>query len=428
MKRKILWLFLLVCFFRGFFANTFPSAKYLWDLLLIITSFFYFNDYVNILKSNKKILIFYILFLCSFLISTINSQRLSELNILLNNVIEFGYMNAFWIIVVVLKYSIDDKSTIFLWRTVVFLSVIQILFDLLYIDASVYQFDRFSGTMFMANQKSRMLILVVLFYLVLMFFNSNMKNIYLKLIFLGMMITSFIIGFSNLTYFFIGISIIISLVFSLFFYQILYKFKKGKFLNLLVAIIIGVSVFYIKKFFVDVDNFESMYTITEARFFNEQYGVYAIFLYAIDIIKESYFLGTGGGTFMSRMSTAIGSDILMNAPGTMVVYGELSKGTTVDGVSSFLNITVEYGLIGLVSYLGLLLIIFKDNGYYKTYLFRLLFIATSVYLVLINIYTPYYFDNEFGYILTITYILGLKNISIAQRNKHQRNYNVRLIQ
>jgi hypothetical protein len=228
-------------------------------------------------------------------------------------------------------------------------------------------------------------------------------------------IASYILGFSELTYVFLGISV--SVVSMKYLLLNLYKNSRNKIRNLLIIVVfLAIVIIIIDYRFVNATNLESMIVIYRTRFINTDYGVYAVILYGLKLAVKSLFIGTGLGTFMSRGATTLGSPLLYNAPPVMVVYGQLSNvTTTVDGVSSWLILLIEGGIIAAVIFAFVIrkVISYKSNNYMVKYILSIL----KVYFILITLYTPYIFDSEFGYLLIIGYVTILNWLNECEKDK-----------
>jgi len=398
MKKNIFIFFIIMCFMRGYISNNFGPLKYSWDLSLFIFQILLFPDFLKALK-DKNIFIAYVFFLASFLISTINSLYFNDVSILYNCLLEFMYINGYWIVICVLIKSKGMHRSI--WRLIFFLSSIQIYFDLLNIEqiSRINEtLDLFPGTFFMPNQKSRVLALFLLcLFILIKERKEKISTLYLLNIIT--IIISYIIGFSDITYVLLGLSVLVALIY-IFYKDFRYKNKISIKRKILIFLISLASVLFVFFKYIKAANFGSMYIIYTERFFNPDSGVYGMILYSFRLILESSFLGTGGGTFMGRTATSLGSSILENAPSVQVAYGTFTSNTTIDGVSGLLNISVEYGILGLISFILLLRIIFKN-----VFSNKILMIVVSSYIIFIILYTPYFFDNEFGFISTIIFVL-----------------------
>lgn len=285
----------------------------------------------------------------------------------------------------------------------IFFSSIQILFDIYrYKSFSFIEeiYDNYPGSMYMPNQKSRFLLLMIILSIYYLKNYKKYKNFQLINIF-GMII-SYIIGFSELTYIIAGISLIYC--FLKLKIKDIFKIKKfKKYTNLYLIILIILFIYFLYLRIIKAPNLMSMIIIAKDRFFNNEHGVFAVYLYSIKLCTSSIFMGIGGGTFMGRAATMLGSLILDNSPSVAVVYGTLSVNkSTVDGFSSFMNLLTEYGLLGFIGMIGIIKTIFNNEN---NKLHPIITLFSVTYIFLLMNYIPYFFDNEFGYLIMISYIV-----------------------
>lgn len=391
-------------FVRGYFFMFFSSMKFLWDINLLLVHLNY-NKFLEILIKEKLLYIGYILFIISFILSSINGLYFNSGINLKNNFIQFLYLNSFWIIVLTIS-KITYKESLKLLKFIIYFSAFQFVVDMyLMKNLSMLQYtlDVFHGTFQSANQKSRYLLIIILIIISLIGRGIFKKNIltFTILIFVAI---SYVIGFSEITYLFL----FLSTLFTIFTFLILDLMKKFivplnvKLLVLVFGLIVSCIIYFR---FINIPNFKSAYLIASERFLSTETGVFAVILYTFNKLFESNLLGTGFGTFMSRIGTSSVSSVLDNAPGVQVVYGYLSVNTTIDGYSSLFNILMEGGVIGLTCFIILLYFIFNI----KKASISIFYIFIVFYFIFNVLYVPYFFDNEFGVLFTITFLL-YKNV------------------
>lgn len=276
-------------------------------------------------------------------------------------------------------------------------SFLQLFFDFFFPRDVIDIKDTYSGTFVMANNKSRFL-MFILPYALFLSKKNYLYNGLGKLIFLVVITYSIYIGYSNLA-------------FALFFLSVIIAYLTRSILIVGLYYIVGIFVLSMVVEYYALKDKSKIYTPIEMnyhRFFHDEHGVKAVYLYGFQQLKESYFIGVGFGNFTSRSGQIFESEVTENIPKQLIKFWmPLFETKAPYGLSSLFVLIVELGVLALIPIFILLRWL---NSIYKKGPYHLRVMVVFMFLI-IN-YNPTFFEfNECVlYLLTIIIISKLTEI------------------
>lgn len=347
--------------------------------------------YIYINKLSKNFTLVFLLSLTVLAIGIIRHQFL--LNLFQILLVSSNFIFIFFI------HKLNDENIRRLLLLFVILCFLQLFFDLIFPRDTIDPKDRYSGTFLMANNKGRFLlfILPLILFLPKKFFKSSY---FIKTIVVISIIISSYLGYSKL-----GVLLFFTSIF-------LASFIK----NIYFILIIFLASLYVVPAKVDkyiqrnAKKHKSHVEMEYERFFHEEHGVKAIYIYGFEELKKSYFIGVGYGNFSSRAGQLFNSEITKNIPKQLIKYWSPLFDTKAPyGLSSLYVLIIELGIFSLLP-IFILLNWMQQIISNSKYHVRIM----VIYLFFIINYNPTFFEfNEsllYFLIILIAYYYQFSNI------------------
>jgi hypothetical protein len=307
-----------------------------------------------------------------------------ELLLISSNFIFIYYYNKF-----------DSISINKFLSIILIFSFLQLFFDFFFPKDVIDLKDQFSGTFIMANNKSRFLFLILPLVLYLPKNKFYWKK-YGKTIMIISVLTSSYLGYSSLGIMLFLLSVGLS-----------YFIKNSKSL-LFVFLMVFFTLPIVVKYYSDKDTKKeySKIEMNYHRFFHEEHGVKSVYLYGIEKLKESYFLGVGYGNFSSRSGQLFKSEITKNIPKQLIKFWvPLFETKAPYGLSSLFVLIVELGIFAIIPIFILLSwfnkLLLKGNFYLR---------IMVIYTFFIINYNPTFFEFNEAFIYFFVLLIMSKII------------------
>jgi len=259
---------------------------------------------------------------------------------------------------------------------------LQILFDFSFPVANADNvLDKYAGTFVMANNKSRFLIYILLF----LFSVKYPIKKWIKILLIIPITASMILGNSVFGMLFMIVSIFMAI------------FVRRFFIFLLIVFVSGVLSFnYIIKHYQDND----VLLVNYNRYLDPEHGVYGVYEYGLEQLKETDYLGVGFGNFSSRAGQFVNNKVTLGIPNTMILFNQdLFTTKSPYGLSALFALFVEMGIFSLpvIYFLIRTLWTFKHESFWGYFSFYYLFFVIN--------YNPSFFEFSEGGLYVLTYIL-----------------------
>lgn len=275
-----------------------------------------------------------------------------------------------------------------IWLIMILLGVVQLPFDLLFPRSDVDPIDSYTGTFVLANNKSRYLFMLAIA-AIFLFRYINKRYRIVMLISVMSMLCSLVLGYSLFVYLFGFASIILG------------KFYDRRGFALILSIL---TIAVISFVFIAYAELPIVY-FTFNRYIDVDHGVFAVVKYALGLLSNSYFMGTGLGEFVSRSSQSLGGLYVDTIPRTMITFGTIYENTVAPGgLPSYISIITEAGVFGVIA--SILIIYYLYSCCYSSYLGFSLFI----FIFLLSMYMPMFFEGPDGAIFVYAYVIINKAI------------------
>lgn len=369
-KAVVIILFILLAFFNPLISRFWPAFDKITIGLCLCLSLLLML-FCNFLKYLNSFLGYVILF--CFALYFIDGQY--------SFLIEFMVWLSFFGFLFV-EEEILVRNAKLLIGIILILSSLQILFDFSFPVANADNvLDKYAGTFVMANNKSRFLIYILLF----LFSVKYPIKKWIKILLIIPITASMILGNSVFGMLFMIVSIFMAI------------FVRRFFIFLLIVFVSGVLSFnYIIKHYQDND----VLLVNYNRYLDPEHGVYGVYEYGLEQLKETDYLGVGFGNFSSRAGQFVNNKVTLGIPNTMILFNQdLFTTKSPYGLSALFALFVEMGIFSLpvIYFLIRTLWTFKHESFWGYFSFYYLFFVIN--------YNPSFFEFSEGGLYVLTYIL-----------------------
>lgn len=355
------------------FANVVDTAM---GCLSLLTALYLIRRGVTLKKEQAFSLVLVLLFFLSVVLSVV-------LNGGLNGPVQAFLYVAYFLPLLLFQRISDKTAFAFLLPLIIVIGVLQLPADWLFPREGLIINDAYAGTFSIANNKSRFLFMLLL----VMPFLYGLRGVLVRPALLAGMATmavSLWLGDSVFVYVFGILAITLG------------GFHRNKRLAVVLG---GLALLAIGYLFTMFES-EPLVYFTVHRFFDAEHGVWAVVLYVWQVLQETHFLGAGLGEFVSRASQSLGGHYLASVPRTMITFGEIFDNTAAPyGLPAYLSLIAETGVIGL--FISALLLRFLYVNSHASYIGFALFL----YLLLITMYMPMFFEGADGMIYLYSYMV-----------------------
>jgi hypothetical protein len=265
--------------------------------------------------------------------------------------------------------------------------LIQLPADWYYPLEGVDALDAFPGTFQIGNNKAKLLLMVLL-YVVFSYRPRGVRRLMMPA-FVVACAYSIYLGFSNAAY--VGMAVALALAVG----------GRRRALFVTSAIVLVYAAWYLASEY----GMEQEAIMNQERFLNPRYGVWAVYLFGAGALRDSAFLGVGLGEFITRTSQSMGGALLNKVPRTMVTFGDILNDVVApSGVSAYLSIVVEAGIVGIILCAVLTLTLYREKA--ATRYGNALFI----YLLIIIVSMPMFFEGPAGMVFAYFFVILSKAI------------------
>ncbi|MBI5643965.1 MAG: hypothetical protein HY954_10890 [Deltaproteobacteria bacterium] len=364
----------------GLLIRQFAKAGNMVDLMMIFIGIFAVS---NLLKSDFKVRRDQLIILLMLATLSLSLAVSLMLNRRVTGLVQFVLYAAYLApLLLVQKISSRDAYRVFLPLFVI-IGVLQLPADLLFPNLDEHVLDMYSGTFQIANNKSRFLFLVLLAS-IFVYWGCKGRSRVLLLFSILAMLFSFKLGDSMFVYIFGAVSLLLGL------------FHRRKYVALGLALMLVFGIYYILDAYSD----EPYVVFIFHRFFDAEHGAVAVVNYGFHLLKESYWMGSGLGEFISRASQSMGGLYVNQIPRTMVTYGKIYEETVAPtGLPAYVSIITEAGAAGIALSAFLIVYLYK-NSFHSFAGF-----ASFIYVLLLSMFIPMFYEGPDGAIFLYAYVL-----------------------